>query len=250
MSRNRLRMLGSAAVAAVAFVASAGAASAHVTVNPETATQGGFAKLTFRVPTETDTTSTTKVQVAFPTDQPLGFVSVKPHPGWTIAVTKSKLATPIKTDDGEVTEAVSSITWTSVSADSAIKPGEFDEFDVSAGPLPKAASIEFKTLQTYSDNEVVRWIEPAKADGSEPEHPAPTLKLAPAAAEGASANAAPAGGAVDAQSSATTAGGSSAASQGAVNAALGLSAVALIVALVAGALAVRRRDPAASRREG
>ena len=161
-------------------------------------------------------------------------------------MTKAKLATPIKTDDGEVTEAVSSITWTAVSAASAIKPGEFDEFDVSAGPLPKAASMEFKALQTYSDGEVVRWIEPAKADGSEPERPAPTLKLTPAAAEGASANAAPTGSAIAAQSSSTTAGGSSAASQASVNTALGLSVAALIVGLIAAALALRRRNPAAS----
>jgi periplasmic copper chaperone A len=38
--------------------------------------------------------------------------------------------------------------------------------------------MEFKALQRYSDGEAVRWIEPAKADGNEPEHPAPTLKLA------------------------------------------------------------------------
>ena len=229
---------------AVAIVVSAGAASAHVTVNPNTATQGGFTKLTFRVPTEKDDASTTKVQVSLPADQPLGFVSVKPHPGWTFTVTKAKLATPIKTDDGEMTEAVATITWTSVSAASAIKPGEFDEFDVSAGPLPKAASMEFKALQTYSDGEVVRWIEPPKADGTEPERPAPTLKLTPAAADGASANGAPTGSANAAQSASTTADGSSAASQASVNTALGLSVAALIVGLIAAALALRRRNPA------
>jgi uncharacterized protein YcnI len=234
-------------VAAVAIIASAGAASAHVTVNPETATQGGFTKLTFRVPTEKENASTTKVQVAFPEGQPLGFVSVKPHAGWTVAVTKAKLATPIKTDDGEVTEAVSAITWTAGSAASAIKPGEFDEFDVSAGPLPKADSMQFKALQTYSDGTVVRWIEPEKADGSEPEHPAPTLKLTPAAAEGASAIPAPTGSAVGAKSSSTTASGSSDASPASSKTALGLSVAALIVALVAaalGALALRRSSPA------
>jgi uncharacterized protein YcnI len=245
MSRNRLRLLAGAAVATVAIIASADAASAHVSVNPETATQGGFTKLTFQVPTERDDVSTTKVQVAFPADQPLGFVSVKPHAGWTVAVTKTKLATPIKTDDGEVTEAVSSITWTAVSAATAIKPGQFDEFDVSAGPLPKAPSMEFKALQTYSDNEVVRWIEPAKADGSEPEHPAPTLKLTPAVAEGAIATPAPTGGAIAAQSSTTTS-GSSTASPAMVNTALGLSVVALIVGLVAATLALRRRNTSGS----
>jgi uncharacterized protein YcnI len=247
MSRNRLRLLGGAAVAAVAIIASAGSASAHVTVNPDTATQGGFTKLTFRVPTEKEDASTTKVQVSLPADQPLGFVSVKPHPGWTFTVTKAKLANPMKTDDGEVTEAVSTITWTVASPASAIKPGQFDEFDVSAGPLPKAASMEFKALQSYSDGEVVRWIEPKKADGSEPEHPAPTLKLTPAvAAEGANASPAPTGSAIAAKSSSTTAGDSSAASQSSVNTALGLSVAALIVGLIAaalGALALRRRGP-------
>jgi uncharacterized protein YcnI len=76
-----------------------------VTVNPDTATKGGYTKVTFRVPTESDTLSTTKVEVSLPTDTPIASVSLKPLPGWTAAAEKSKLATPIKTDDGEVTEA-------------------------------------------------------------------------------------------------------------------------------------------------
>jgi hypothetical protein len=165
---------GGVAVAAAAIVASAGAASAHVSVNPDT-------------------------------------------------------ATPIKTDDGEVTEAVSAITWTAASPASAIKPGQFDEFDVSAGPLPEATSMQFKALQTYSDGEVVRWIEPAPANGSEPEHPAPTLKLTPALAEGAST--APT--ATTSKSSPTKGSDSSHVSQASVNTALGLS-VAALIGLVAG----------------
>jgi uncharacterized protein YcnI len=246
MSRNRLRLLGGAALAAVAILATAGSAFAHVEVNPDTATQGGEATFGFQVPNEQESASTTKVQVQLPADQPLGSVAVKPHPGWTFTVTKAKLATPIKTDDGEVTEAISSITWTATSPASAIKPGEFDQFDVSAGPLPKADSMEFKTLQTYSDGTVVRWIEPENADGSEPEHPVPTLNLTPAVAEGASASAAPTGSAIAAKSS-TTASGSSAASQSSVNTAMRLSLAALIVGLIAaalGALALRRRSPA------
>ncbi len=62
-----------------------------------------------------------------------------------------------------------------------IKPGEFDEFRLSAGPLPKVDSLSFRAIQTYSDGTVVKWIETA-AQGStaEPEHPAPTITLAPA----------------------------------------------------------------------
>jgi uncharacterized protein YcnI len=164
-------VLGAAAIAAVALWAAP--ASAHVTVNPSQATQGGFAKLTFRVPNEKDSGDTTKVEVALPTVSPLGSVSVKPTAGWTAVVTKSKLDKPIKTDDGEVTEAVSRVVWTATGADTAIKPGEFQEFDLSVGPLPEQGSMVFKALQTYSDGEVVRWIDESK----DAEHPAPTLTL-------------------------------------------------------------------------
>lgn len=103
-------------------------------------------------------------------------------PGWTATVERAKLTTPLKVHGEDVTEAVSKITWTAA-AGSDVKPGEFQEFEVSAGPMPEVDRIVFKALQTYSNNEVVRWIEePAAAGGEEPEHPAPVLKLAKAAA--------------------------------------------------------------------
>jgi uncharacterized protein YcnI len=169
------------------LVAVAAPAEAHVTVNPNTATPGGYTKVTFRVPNETDNADTTKLEVAFPADQPIASVSVKPVPGWTAAPTRSKLATPIKAHDHEITEAVSRIVWTA-DADSAIKPGQFQEFDVSLGPLPASGQLVFKALQTYSDGTVVRWIDEPSSDGTEPEHPAPVLKLAAAAAAAAPAS--------------------------------------------------------------
>ncbi len=137
---RRLGAIGAvmASVAALG-VWSAGAASAHVTVNAVGATQGGYTVLTFRVPTESATASTTKLKVQLPTDHPIASVSVQPHAGWSYKVTTSKLATPITTDDGQLTEAVSEIDW-AADSDAAIKPGEFDQFNVSAGPLPKVAS--------------------------------------------------------------------------------------------------------------
>ncbi|WP_238006360.1 YcnI family protein [Dactylosporangium sp. AC04546] len=178
----RLTQLARAGVAVVAAAAAAlafpAAAGAHVTVNPGTATQGGYTKVTFRVPNEKDTASTVKLEIAIPTDKPVASVSLKPVAGWTAVAEKGKLATPIKTDDGEITEAVSKITWTADPA-SAIKPGTFQEFDVSLGPLPEADQIVFKALQTYSDGEIVRWIDEPAA-GAEAEHPAPVLKLSKA----------------------------------------------------------------------
>lgn len=173
---KRLALL--TALALGALLALAGPASAHVTVSSTDAAPGGYAVVTLRVPTESETASTTKIVVQVP---PLGSVAVQPTPGWTATTTTAKLATPIKTDDGEQTEAISQITWTA-SAGAGIKPGEFQQFAVSVGPLPKAASISFPTVQYYSDGTVAKWIEKAAPGSSaEPEHPAPTLSLKPAA---------------------------------------------------------------------
>nr|WP_239167824.1 YcnI family protein [Catellatospora coxensis] len=203
-------------------------AAAHVTVNPKEATAGGYARLTFRVPNEKDNASTVKVEVTLPEDAPFASVSVKPVPGWTAVVEKRKLATPIKNHDNEITEAASKITWTADAA-SAVKPGQFQEFDVSAGPVPEVSQIVFKALQTYSDGEVVRWIEEPKA-GAELERPAPVLKVLPKAAAPASPAAA---------GSNSASGDTPASSDGGSGWPLGLSIAALVVALAALGLALR-----------
>jgi uncharacterized protein YcnI len=172
-----IRMTAAIAAGAAGVLLFAAPASAHVTVSAQDARQGGFTRVAFRVPTESDTLSTTKLEVHLPEATPLASVSTMPVPGWTVATTKTKLAQPVKTDDGEITEAVSVITWTA-GAGAAIKPGQFQEFPVSMGPLPKVDQLVFKALQTYSDGSVVRWID----ESTDADHPAPTLKLIPAAA--------------------------------------------------------------------
>ncbi|GIF14560.1 YcnI family protein [Actinoplanes teichomyceticus] len=189
-----------AAAAGVLTLALAGPAAAHVTVNPNSATAGGYAKVSFRVPNESDSASTTKLEVNLPADQPIASVSVKPVPGWTAVAQKTKLATPIKAHDTEITEAVSKITWTAAKG-SEIKPGEFQEFDVSMGALPESGQLVFKALQTYSNGDVVRWIDEPTTDGSEPESPAPVLKIVPAANGSAAPSAAAAAPAAEADDS-------------------------------------------------
>ena len=189
MDRRLRAVFAAAGVGLVAGVLGfAGTASAHVTVNPKDATQGSFARVAFRVPTESDTASTTKLEVHLPDDQPIASVSVMPVPGWTATVQKHKLDKPLKTDDGEVTEAVSVITWTA-NGDAAIKPGQFQEFPVSLGPLPETDKLVFKVLQTYSDGTVVRWIDLPDPGGKEPDHPAPVLTLAKGSGDEAADNA-------------------------------------------------------------
>ncbi|MEV0634023.1 YcnI family protein [Streptomyces sp. NPDC050619] len=171
------------ALAAAGLLAAAGVASAHVTVHPESYPKGTTdGVLTFRVPNEEDSAATTKVQVYLPTDHPLLGVLVSPHDGWTAKVTDTKLKTPVKTDDGTITDAVSEITWTG----GRIGAGQYEDFDVAFGQLPDTTGrLALKTLQTYSDGKVVRWIEEAEPGDEEPENPAPVLKLT--ASDGTSA---------------------------------------------------------------
>jgi uncharacterized protein len=204
MRRTLALLLAAAATTAVTVVtalAFAGPASAHVTVHSTDAAPGGYSVLTFRVPTESDTASTTKLLVRFPTNAPIASVLVQPHPGWTFTTTTAKLPKPVTTDDGDtLTTAVSQIVWTADSAATAIKPGEFDEFAISAGPLPKVKSLAFSAIQTYSDGSVVKWDQTA-APGSTvtPDHPKPAITLsAPATSSAATSTSTSGGGDTDA----------------------------------------------------
>jgi len=164
---------------AVGLLAGAGVAAAHVTVNPSEAAAGGFTKLTFRVPNESPTAGTIAVTVELPADHPFAYVSVKQVPGWSVVPTTTTLPAPVTEGDLTIKEAVTSVTWTA-DPGTMIGPGEFAEFDISAGPVPDVESLEFPTTQTYSDGEVVSWDEPTPASGEEPDHPAPTLTVPPA----------------------------------------------------------------------
>ncbi|MEV0199579.1 YcnI family protein [Nonomuraea sp. NPDC050691] len=228
-----------AAVAAVT-VATALPALAHVTINPATAEQGGFTKVAFRVPNERDDASTVRVEVTFPTDHPLAFVSVKPVPGWTVKVTESKLPAPVKTEYGDLTEAVSTVVWSG----GKISKGEFQEFEVSMGKLPEGVDrLTFPTRQTYSGGEVVNWADAPKTDGTEAEHPAPVLKLTPAAAKSAApaatqAAASPAG----APSDAPRLVAASSASDGTARLLGGAGLAVGVIGIVVAVLALRRRS--------
>lgn len=165
-----------AGVAGALLVGVASGASAHVTANPDSAVQGSYAKVSFRVPNEEPKADTTKVVVELPADHPVVSVSVRPVPGWSVSVTESKLAKPVQAEGSMVTKAVSRITWTG----GRITPGQFQEFDVSLGPLPSDTDrLVFKATQTYSSGEVVNWNQDPGNGGQEPEHPSPVLHLTP-----------------------------------------------------------------------
>ncbi|TYB38211.1 YcnI family protein [Micromonospora sp. AP08] len=238
----RLRRPAAAAALTLAAVATAvlglaGPASAHVTVNPTEATQGGYGRFAFRVPNESDTASTTRVEVNLPENAPVGSVSTMPVPGWTVTVEKRKVDPPIEVHGSQLTEAVSKLTWTAA-PNGGVKPGEFQEFPVSMGPLPQTDRMVFKVLQTYSDGNISRWIEEPTPGGEEPENPAPVLTLTAASASASPAASAPAAAADDDDDDADT---------GAATAFGVAGLVAGLAGLVLGGLAFlrTRREPAA-----
>lgn len=180
-SRTRWRAplrvgLAVAGAAALALVTS-GIAEAHVTAQPGVATKGSYAKIAFRVPTESATAGTVKLEVSLPADHPIPSVLTAPMVGWTATTTKATLNPPVETDDGKVTEAVSTITWTAQPG-VRLAPGQFDDFEVNLGALPdNTDSLVMPAVQTYDDGTVVRWDQTQTPGGPEPEHPAPTLRL-------------------------------------------------------------------------
>ncbi|MFI5829429.1 YcnI family protein [Streptomyces sp. NPDC051578] len=172
------RVSFAAALAAGAVLVLSGPAFAHVGVQPGEAAKGGYAVINFKVPNERDNASTTQLEVNFPIDQPLTSVMPQDIPGWTVNVEKSKLDKPLTVHGKQINEAVTKVTWTG----GKIEPGKFQQFPVSIGKLPdNADQMVFKAIQTYDNNEVVRWIEETKAGAPEPQNPAPVLKLTAAA---------------------------------------------------------------------
>ncbi|MFJ3584422.1 YcnI family protein [Streptomyces sp. NPDC090127] len=178
MNVSRIAVTGSLALSSVVLLS--GTAFAHVGVQPQgEAAKGGYATVNVKVPNERDNASTIKVEVNFPTDHPLASVMPQPVPGWKAEVTKSKLAKPLELHGKTINEAVSKVTWTADG--SKIGPGQFQQFPLSLGQLPEDADqLVLKAIQTYDNDEVVRWIEEAKEGAAEPEHPAPVLKLSAA----------------------------------------------------------------------
>src|SRR6187200_3300767 len=125
----------------VALLAAAGLALvpalpafAHVSVSSPDASPGGFGKVVFRVPSESDSANTTALSIELPTDTPFPFVSVGAMPGWTAETTMTSLPEPVEVEGFTVTEAVTNVTWTA--DDGGLAPHEFSEFALSVGPFP------------------------------------------------------------------------------------------------------------------
>jgi uncharacterized protein YcnI len=203
------------------------AADAHVKISPNTAAAGDDIEVTFRVPNESASAGTVRVEIDLPTKTPFADASYQPVAGWTAKVVEAELAKPIVNDGVNVTEAPVKIVYVADKGVS-IKAGQFQEFPVALDLTPDTGRVEFPTIQTYSDGTVVRWNQATTADGDEPDHPAPTLYI----------NDSPP---TDTESGVTIAATSEASSTASTALILGTAGLALgVIALVLGAFAFVR----------
>ncbi|HEX3611130.1 MAG TPA: DUF1775 domain-containing protein [Sporichthyaceae bacterium] len=144
------------AAAGALVVASAAVADAHVTVHSKDAKPGGTdATLVFKVPNEQDDAKTVKVEIDLPTDTPLTGVVPQAPDGWSATTTADSIV----------------FSGGTISGDDSV------QFPVKVAALPNVNSVVFKALQTYSNGQVVKWIDQSAEGGPEPDHPAPTLNL-------------------------------------------------------------------------
>jgi len=176
----RQRILVAIAAVGVTVCGLAAPAWAHVTVDPASAPKGSTGTLSFLAPNEDPAAKMTELQVAFPQPPhtPIATVTVEPKPGWTVQVTTTKLATPIVTDDGSISDIVSNIDWKAKTVADGIAAQQFGEFTIDADGLPTNENeVVFGAIQTYSDGKKVRWIDPVTATGPAAEFPTPILQL-------------------------------------------------------------------------
>src|SRR3954447_3694564 len=234
LRRSAARVGLGAAAALVLATALPGVAQAHVTVQGE-AEGGGFSVVAFRVPNERDDASTTRLRVILPQDHPIGSVQTTPMPGWKVSTATRQLDKPIEMFGEKLSTVVSRVTWTATGG--GIKPAQFQDFDLSLGQLPESGELVFSTLQTYSSGEQVNWNEVSTDPSVEPEHPAPVLKITPAAAAESAPNANPG------TSAGTTTSGTS--DDTSMTLPIVLSGAALLLAAFAAVLAWRRGRPSA-----
>jgi uncharacterized protein YcnI len=177
MTSRRAAQISALSAAVVLLVLGAPlAASAHVKITPNTAAAGDDIEVTFRVPNEEEKAGTVRVEIDLPTKTPFADAEYQPVAGWSARIVEAKLPKPIRNDGVEVTQAPVKIIYTAKPG-VEIKAGQFQEFPVALDLTPNTGSVEFPTIQTYSNGDVVKWNEPTPADGDEPDNPAPTLYI-------------------------------------------------------------------------
>jgi uncharacterized protein YcnI len=128
---------------------------AHITVRTDNNKAGGHAVYSVRVPNESETASTRRIEVQIP--KALEASRYEPKSGWEIALAGGMLS----------------------AEGGAIGPGQFTEFRFQALNPKQTGTLKFTAIQTYDDGELVHWT---GAPGSEA--PAPFVEIVEAVSGG------------------------------------------------------------------
>ncbi|KAA9155640.1 DUF1775 domain-containing protein [Amycolatopsis acidicola] len=128
-------------------------ASAQVSIVPDQVDGGGTHTFAFRLADGKPGTATTRLELTFPPDPPVAYVKVDPVPGWTVTVTPRPLDPPVQAGDRTVSEVAASL----VLDGGSVRPGEFEQFLVTLGPLPGDGRLTFEAKQTFADGTVAQW---------------------------------------------------------------------------------------------
>ena len=167
-----------AMAALMLFGAATPFAFAHVVLDQTEARAGSFQKLTFNLVHGCDESPTTIVRVLVP--EGVYVARAQPKPGWTVALKQVKLPKPVATGHGADTDViVREIAWTG----GRLAAEQFDEFRLIVKlPNTPGTTLAIPVLQECERGEL-RWTEVPRAGqpAHDLQHPAPTLKLLPAA---------------------------------------------------------------------
>jgi uncharacterized protein YcnI len=175
-SRSAFRA-GAILSAAVASLAVALPAAAHVSIPEGDVHSGSTAVIHFRVPHGCGELNTDTVEVQLPD----GVVGAQPEyiPGWTVEVEMVE-SEPYERFGETLTERVGVVRWSG----GDLPHFAFYDFAVRATFLNDAGTVlAFPTVQSCG-TEQIAWIEPVVEGQDEPESPTPTLTVIEAAAEG------------------------------------------------------------------
>ncbi|MGW9029515.1 DUF1775 domain-containing protein [Streptomyces sp. NPDC055722] len=163
LAAGRFAVAGAAALAATVVLA--GPASAHAEVEADTPQAlASNVTLTFVSEAESASAGFSQLRIVLPEGiAPADVVLSEAPKGWKLKAT----------NDGYTVGGP------------ALKAGVDAEHKIKIKQLPNARELAFKTVETYSDGKISRWIE-LPTGGEEPEQPAPVLRLKAAAPGAAS----------------------------------------------------------------
>ena len=180
--KKNLIASSSLAAGAVFAVAVPLSASAHFSVDTPSTAAGSYTVLTFALPHGCNGSPTTAIAISIP--EQIASVTPTVNSGWDVSTVDVDLATPISDGNGNfISTRLGQVVYT---AKTPLADGLRDTFALSL-QLPADAegtSLEFPILQSCEVGET-NWDQAAKADGSEPDHPAPSITVTAASADAA-----------------------------------------------------------------